>query len=484
MTAAMQLTAVPMPAGFAAAEPTSSPERGFAAASARGPSGGTTPAGTAPPFDDVLAAATPLARPSPNPARRSPFVATPGVASPASPRTDSSVAVASKRPKSAPAIAAPELRTIGAAPAPPPTRPARPLPPKRLPQSAETASPPVLQGTAGPLTPGLSTAVLPPVVATTIVPSAPSELAKPLLAGPHAPGSERLPTPATEAAIALDERSQAIPGVSVPPPAGTAPGLAAVVHPASTSPAGPMAVLPTAPAIAAAPANPAIVAAAPAFPAPLPSAGEITVRRPAPRSSEPQTAAPRAANDAAPGVDGAPIGMTLAMPRAVPPAAPAPPPLPDRPVPHLAVTPAELSAAGTGEPGFSIDSRLLGPVSAALVPLNAAGDRLHVQFTVDRPATAALITGGSDRLDLTLGATGMRLDTLSVELDRRTAPEPPLGSPGSHSAGSHGASAQQDSAFGSGPRDPRRAPPGAPDLLRPRRGSPDSAAPSPRDRFA
>lgn len=164
----------------------------------------------------------------------------------------------------------------------------------------------------------------------------------------------------------------------------------------------------------------------------------------------------------------------------------------------------------SGEPGFRIDSRLLGPVSAALLSPTAGGDRLHVRFTVDRPATAALIAGASDRLDQTLSATGMRLGSLAVAVgprvelaaalpDAQRAALPgrlqaaPLASsaapqPSTQSSGSQpvlpwsSPGSAPDTASGSGAGHPRHQPPAPAGPLKPVR-SPAATAPI-RDRFA
>lgn len=227
---------------------------------------------------------------------------------------------------------------------------------------------------------------------------------------------------------------------------------------------------------------------------PTPSDAPTTVKRLAARSSELRSAS--AAIDSSQPSDGTPTGMAVQARWALQSTGPSAPPRQSEQLPSAAILADPFAA--TGEPGFSIDSRLLGPVSAALTALDAAGDRLHVQFTVDRPATAALITSGSDRLDLTLSATGVRLASLAVSVDPRalttTSPEPqraaPPGSP-LPDAGSSGSaisnawsagSASQGSAPGSGARDPRREQQEA--------GSPPRAVRSPtvaaltRDRFA
>lgn len=141
----------------------------------------------------------------------------------------------------------------------------------------------------------------------------------------------------------------------------------------------------------------------------------------------------------------------------------------------------------SGEPGFSIDSRLLGPVSAALLPLTAASDRLHVRFTVDRPATAALISSGSDRLEQALSATGMRLGSLAVEVGLlETAPHAPLpmSSTSSDTAMPWAASssALYDGAPSSGARQPVPEPRTSAARIRP--VHPPTAAAITRDRFA
>lgn len=144
-------------------------------------------------------------------------------------------------------------------------------------------------------------------------------------------------------------------------------------------------------------------------------------------------------------------------------------------------------AADNGAPGFRIDSQSLGPVSAALTQPSAASERLHVHFTVDRAATAALIASGSDRLEQTLSATGMRLGSLAVAIGPHVA----LGQPASAQAQSQpqpqspwsSPESPQGSASRSDAREPRREQPD-PSSHRPRPARSLAAAALTRDRFA
>lgn len=159
-------------------------------------------------------------------------------------------------------------------------------------------------------------------------------------------------------------------------------------------------------------------------------------------------------------------------------------------------------------PGFSIESRLLGPINAALTPADIIGSRLHVQFTVDRPATAALIASGLDQLDNMLSATGIKLGSLAVAFEAHAAsgapqPDPqramlvtkaelssPLAPPSTESSGSLAmvswssqGSASGDAAPGAGARDFRREQQNTPSGETSPICSQAIAAPT-RDRFA
>lgn len=84
--------------------------------------------------------------------------------------------------------------------------------------------------------------------------------------------------------------------------------------------------------------------------------------------------------------------------------------------------PLRSSPAATGdvEPhgaGFVVDLPVIGGVGAEVSHrASSSGDALHVHFAVERPTTATLIADRSGGLDRALALTGVRLDTVSVEV--------------------------------------------------------------------
>lgn len=460
------------------------------------------------PFDELISAARPAGRSglSSSPA------SLPGNATPAvSPTADALRTASLKRSKSArmpPALAEQDRQ-----PEPVPARQIRPLSHKRLAAEPADASPGT--GTVG----GVVNTVERPVP---LAAAAASPAATTLAAGPQVTAAQRLHPPTIAETTDTDGGTLADASMGPPPAAEPFPHLSATRVAAAGTVAAAVSTTLTLPAaaalvaardtflpdanqllrnadlragdpgleIASSPPAPALSTAVAPPPSALKSTAEaIGSRLPLPvvepaskRSARPDGSPLKAPVSKQPGparVDSAPVVPAFAAQRTSL-AAPSSAPSGDAGRPSLPNARALLKPplAEAGASGFSIDSQWLGPVSAALSPLNAVGDRLHVHFTVDRAATAALIAGDSDRLDATLGAAGMRLGSLAVAV----GPHPALGQSASSLPWSSSDSAQ-NSASRSDAHDPRRGQPD-PSGNRPQPTRSHAPAALTRDRFA